>query len=78
MADNVKDRISRVLAEQIGPALGMDGLELEVVDVADGVARVRVRGSCSCAPSSIMAVLMGIEEELHRQVPEVDYLELAP
>ncbi|HZU38729.1 MAG TPA: NifU family protein [Gemmataceae bacterium] len=75
--DHLKERVSRALAEAVGPALAMDGLDLEVLDVTAGVAQVRVRGSCGCCPSSVMAVLMGIEQELHRLVPEVDYLELA-
>jgi Fe-S cluster biogenesis protein NfuA len=77
-ADELKERVARVLAEEAGLALGMAGLDLEVLDITDGVVRVRVRGSCGCCPSSVMAVLMGIEQTLHQRVPEVDYLELAP
>lgn len=77
-ADDLKDRVSRALAEAIGPALAADGLDLEVLDVVEGVVRVRPCGSCGCCPSSVMAIILGIEEELRRRVPEVDYLELAP
>ena len=74
----IKDRVARVLAEQVGPALSMDGTLLEVLDVEDGVARIRLNGVCGNCPSSIMAVVMGIEEELRRHLPEVAYIEAVP
>jgi Fe-S cluster biogenesis protein NfuA len=78
--DNVdlKERVTRVLAEQVGPTLQMDGTAIEVLDVADGVARVRLGGALGCCPSSVMTVIMGIEQELRKHVPEVAYLEAVP
>ena len=78
MADDLKERVAHVLAAELGPALGMDGVDVQVLDVTDRVARIRLGGSFGCCPSSVMALLMGIEEELRRRVPEVDYVELAP
>jgi Fe-S cluster biogenesis protein NfuA len=75
---DLKERVARALAEEIGPALGMDGTRLEVVDVGDGVARIRLHGVCGNCPSSIMTVVMGIEQELRRLVPGVEYLEALP
>ena len=60
------------------PALAMDGAGVEVLDVDDGIVRVRLSGTCSCCPSTTQAVIMGIEDELRRRVPEVDYLEAVP
>ena len=74
----LKERVARALAEHVGPALAMDGTAVEVLDVADGVARVRLGGACGCCPSSLMTVLMGIEQELRKHVPEVAYLEAVP
>lgn len=76
--DELKVRVARVLAEEVGPALQMDGAAIEVLDVADGVARVRLNGVCSGCPSTIMTVLMGIEQELRRRLPEIEYLEAVP
>src|SRR5262249_26578995 len=73
----LKERVSQVLASQVAPALHMDGVDIEVLDVIDGVARVRI-GAGSCCPSSLMTVMMGIEEELRKQVPEIAYLEAVP
>ena len=55
-----------------------DGLCFVCPDVSAGVARVRLGGVCSGCPSTIMAVIMGIEQELRRHVPEVEYLEAVP
>jgi Fe-S cluster biogenesis protein NfuA len=74
----LRDRVARVLAEEVGPALHMDGAVIEVLDVADGVARVRLHGVCGGCPSTLMAVIMGIEQELRRHVPEIEYLEALP
>ena len=40
--------------------------------------QVRLHGACGNCPSSIYATIMGIEEELRRRVPEVEYLEAVP
>jgi Fe-S cluster biogenesis protein NfuA len=70
--------VVRVLAEQVGPALEMDGTAIEVVDVSDGIVQVRLGGVCGSCPASVMTVIMGIEQELRRHVPEVEYLEALP
>jgi Fe-S cluster biogenesis protein NfuA len=75
---DLKARVERVLAEEVAPALAMDGTALEVLDVTDGVVRLRLGGACGGCPSSILAAVMGIEEELRRRVPEVEYLEAVP
>jgi Fe-S cluster biogenesis protein NfuA len=74
----LKARVVRVLAEQVGPALEMDGAAIEVLDVADGVVQVRLGGVCSGCPATVMTVIMGIEQELRKHVPEVEYLEALP
>lgn len=75
---DLKTRVAQVLASEIAPALAMDGTALEVVEVTDGVARIRVGGVCGTCPSSIMTIVMGIEEELRRLVPEIRYIEAVP
>jgi Fe-S cluster biogenesis protein NfuA len=72
------ERVARALAEQVGPALAMDGAAIEVLDVCDGVARVRLGSVCGGCPATLMMVIMGIEQELRKHVPEVEYLEAAP
>jgi Fe-S cluster biogenesis protein NfuA len=75
---DLRQRVAQVLAEEVAPLLGMDGGGIEVAAIDNGVVQVRLQGACGCCPGSVQAVLMGIEEELRRRVPEVEYLEVVP
>jgi len=75
---DLKQRVARVLAEEVRPALQMDGGDVEVLGVEDGVVRVRLHGTCGGCPSTVMAVIMGLERELRERLPEVEYLEAVP
>jgi Fe-S cluster biogenesis protein NfuA len=75
---DLRQRIARVVAEEVAPLLQMDGGEIEVVAVDGGVVQVRLGGACGCCPGSVQAVIFGIEDELRRRVPEVEYLEVVP
>ena len=68
-------RVARVVRDEILPALEMDATGVEVVSCDRGVVQVRLSGTCGSCPSSARAVLMGIEDELRKRIPEVDYLE---
>ena len=70
--------MAQVLAKDVRPALQEDGGDIELLAIEDGVARVRLHGTCGGCPSSILAALMGIERELCRRVPEIAYLEAVP
>jgi Fe-S cluster biogenesis protein NfuA len=78
MTEALKDRVREVLAREAGPALAMDGTQIEVLDVQGGCAQLRLAGVCGTCPSSIMAAVTGIEEILRRHVPEVEYIEAVP
>jgi Fe-S cluster biogenesis protein NfuA len=77
-AGDLKGRVARVLQEEVAPALHLDGSAIEVLEVRDGVARVRLGSVCAGCPGTVMSVLMGLEQELRRRVPEIDYLEAVP
>jgi Fe-S cluster biogenesis protein NfuA len=74
----LKERVAQVLAEEVGPALDLDGTAIEVVGVEGGVIQVRLSGACAGCPSSVMTLVMGLEQELRRRIPEVEYLEAVP
>jgi Fe-S cluster biogenesis protein NfuA len=44
--DGRYERVARVLAEQVAPALALDGADLELVELEGAEARVRVRAGC--------------------------------
>jgi Fe-S cluster biogenesis protein NfuA len=78
VSDELKRQVERALAEAVLPALQMDGAGVEVVAVEGGVVQVRLSGTCASCPATVRAVIVGIEDELRRLVPGVDYLETVP
>ncbi len=77
-ASDLKSRVARVLAEEVAPALQLDGSAVEVLDIEAGVVRVRLTGACTGCASTIMTIIMGMEQELRRHFPEIEYLEAVP
>jgi Fe-S cluster biogenesis protein NfuA len=75
---DLRDRVERALKLHVAPALELDGSAIEVVGVADGIASVRLTGACSGCPATIMTILTGLESELRKHVPEVEFLEAVP
>jgi Fe-S cluster biogenesis protein NfuA len=61
--------------QKIRPALQADGGDIELIDVVDGVVRVRLTGACGGCPMSQMTLKMGVEKVLKQQVPEVKSVE---
>ena len=79
MADSdLRSRVEAVLRSEVAPALEMDGATLEVLDVDRGCVRVRLNGACAACPATVMFLVRGMEEELRKRVPEVEYLEAVP
>ena len=76
--DELRGRVTRFLIEEVAPVLQMDGRNIQLLDIQNGVARVRIQGGCDGCPSSVMAVIMGLEQELRRHIPQIEYLEIVP
>ena len=55
----------------IRPALQADGGDVELVDVSDGIVKLKLTGACGSCPMSTMTLRMGIERVLKDQVPGV-------
>ena len=70
----MKEKVEKAL-EKIRPALQADGGNIELVDVVDGIVKVRLTGACGSCPMSQMTLKMGVERALKEQVPEVKSVE---
>jgi Fe-S cluster biogenesis protein NfuA len=68
-------QIQEVIDTQIRPALQADGGDIELVDVEDGIVKVRLVGACSHCPSSAMTLYEGVEKMLMDKVSEVKGIE---
>jgi len=66
----MKEKVEVVL-EEIRPMLQADGGDVELVDVTDGVVKVRLQGACAGCPMSQMTLRNGIERILKEKIPEV-------
>ena len=72
---SLEARVLEALRNHAAPALDLDGSEIEVIEVADGIASVRLGAICSSCPATLMTVVMGLEQELKKLVPEIELLE---
>ncbi len=66
----MKERIETALAD-IRPSLQADGGDVELVDVENGIVRVRLTGACSGCPMSQMTLKQGIEAYIRKEIPEI-------
>jgi Fe-S cluster biogenesis protein NfuA len=74
----LRERVETSLKNDIAPALLLDGNGIEVLEVANGIATVRLTGVCAGCPATIMTVIGSLEDELRKQIPEVEILEVVP
>ncbi len=66
----MKEKVEAAL-NKIRPALMADGGNVELVDVQEGVVKVKLTGACGGCPMSQMTLKMGIERILKKEVPEI-------
>jgi Fe-S cluster biogenesis protein NfuA len=66
----MKEKVQAAL-DKIRPALQADGGDVELVDVKDGIVKVKLTGHCGGCPMSQITLKRGIERVLKEQVPEV-------
>ena len=66
----MREKVEAALNE-IRPFLQGDGGDVELIDVTDGLVKLRLTGACGGCPMSAMTLKMGIERVLREQVPEL-------
>ena len=66
----MREKVEASLA-QIRPVLQADGGDVELVDVNDGVVKLKLKGACGSCPMSIITLKQGIERVLKEQIPEI-------
>ena len=74
MVDEMKVEVEEVL-DTLRPQLMQDGGNVELVDIEDGIVKLRLVGSCSSCSSSTMTLKMGIERALKKAIPMVRCIE---
>ncbi len=68
--EDLKAAVQQALAK-IRPMLQRDGGDIELVEVTDGIVKVRLTGACKGCPMSQMTLKQGVEKLLMKEVPGV-------
>ena len=63
----MRERVEKAL-DKIRPVLMADGGNVELIDVEDGVVKVKLTGACGGCPMSQMTLKMGIERVLKQEI----------
>jgi Fe-S cluster biogenesis protein NfuA len=66
----MREKVESALAK-IRPALQADGGDVELVEVKEGVVKLKLKGACAGCPVAEMTLKQGIERLLKEQIPEV-------
>jgi len=70
----MREKVEQAL-EKIRGYLQYEGGDVELVDIEDGVVKVRLKGMCSACPMAMITFKDGIERILKEEVPEVKSVE---
>ncbi len=66
----MKEKVEKAL-QQIRPFLAADGGSVELIDINDGIVKVKLTGACGGCPMATMTLKNLIEREIRKQMPEV-------
>nr|WP_235973596.1 NifU family protein [Peribacillus faecalis] len=66
----ITEQVQEVL-DKLRPFLLRDGGDCELVDVEDGIVKLRLLGACGSCPSSTITLKAGIERALLEEVPGI-------
>jgi Fe-S cluster biogenesis protein NfuA/nitrite reductase/ring-hydroxylating ferredoxin subunit len=71
---DVETRVLGAL-DEVRPYLESHGGNVQFLGIGDGVARVRLEGSCDGCPSSAVTLKLAIEEAVQKAAPELEGVE---
>ena len=72
---DLETRVIRAL-DEVRPSLKSHGGNVELIGVEDGVARLRLEGSCNGCAASAITLKNTIEEAIYRAAPDLDRLDV--
>jgi Fe-S cluster biogenesis protein NfuA len=71
---DLETRVRQAL-DDVRPYLGSHGGDVELLGVDDGVARLRLTGTCNGCPSSTVTLRSAIEDALMRAAPDLERID---
>jgi len=71
----LKSEVEMVLAAFVRPVLQADGGDVELVDVKDGVVKVRLKGACHGCPMASVTLKSRVEAVIKERIPAIKRVE---
>jgi Fe-S cluster biogenesis protein NfuA len=72
----MREKVEKVIREEVAPMLQSHGGSVELVDVTDdGIVKVRLSGACAGCPGAQMTLTHVVEQAVKARVPEVKKVE---
>ncbi len=71
MTEQTTEAQVQEVLDKLRPFLLRDGGDCELVDVEDGIVKLRLLGACGSCPSSTITLKAGIERALLEEVPGI-------
>lgn len=65
------ENVERLLEEQVRPSLALHRGDIQVVELADGILKVRFLGQCSGCPSASLTMEELVDAQLKEAFPEL-------
>jgi len=66
----LKEEVEKAI-ERVRPYLQADGGDIELVEVKDGIVKVKLLGACKGCPMAQLTIQQGVERAIKKEVPEV-------
>ena len=67
----MREKVEKVIEEGIRPVLQADGGDIQLIDVSQGIIKVRLTGACAGCPMSQATLKQQVERYLKQQIPEI-------
>jgi Fe-S cluster biogenesis protein NfuA len=67
---SVREKVEKAI-DEIRPFLQADGGNIELIDVQEGIVKVKLVGACGSCPMSQLTLKRGVEARLKERIPEV-------
>jgi Fe-S cluster biogenesis protein NfuA len=67
----MEEKVKEVIEKEIQPMLAQHGGGVEVIEVKDGVVKVRLSGACAGCMGAQMTLKGFVEAKLKERIPEV-------
>ena len=66
----MRENVEKAL-QKIRPSLQADGGDIELIDIQDGVVKVKLTGACGGCPMSQMTLQNGVAKIIKETIPEI-------